>query len=108
MAVVVALVVGVVMVVAVVAALGVGVFLQAVLCVDLVVVVSVCVALAVAKAAIAPFTVAASVVWVLPAAVWGGGGRVKEVQRAGLNIPSTPSKTNRTKFTVTVYSDSVS
>ena len=123
MAVVVALVVGVVLVVAVVAALGVGVcvgagaaegvrvgvgvgvFLQAVLCEDLVVVVSVCVALVLAKGAVAAFTVAAVVLWVLAVAVGGGG--VTGLQRGGLKVPSTSSKKNRTKFTMTVYSDSV-
>ena len=120
MAVVVALVVGVVMVVAVVAALvvgvgvgvgvgvvgDVGVFLQAVWCVDLVVVASVCVTLAVAKATDAAFTLATAVLWVLAIGVWGGGG-VKGLQRGGLKLPSTPSKKNRTKFTVTMYSDNV-
>ena len=120
MAVVVGLVVGVVMVVAVVAALvvgvgvglavgvgvGVGVFLQAVLCVDLVVVVSVCVALAVANDAVATFTVAAAVFWLLAVAVRGGGG-LKDCKEGGLKLPFTPSKKNRIKIAVTVYSDTV-
>ena len=81
-------------------------FLQAVLCVDLVVVVLVCVALAVVKAAVAALTVAAAVLWVSGCSCGGGGG-VKGLQRGGLKIPSTPSKKKRTKFTVTVYNDSV-
>ena len=61
-------------------------------------------ALAVAKAAIAAFTLAAAVLSVL--AVARGGRGLKDC-RGGLKIPSTPSKKNLTKFTVTVYSDSV-
>ena len=79
--------------------------MQAVLCVDLVVVVSVCAALIVEKATVAAFTVPSAVLWVLAVAVGGGG--VKDYKEGVSNHHPPPLKKDRTKFTVTVYSDSV-
>ena len=110
MAAVVARVAHVVTVVAVVAALvvgvGVGVFLQAVWCVDLVVALSVC-GPGCGEGCSCSFHCGCSCSLGSSCSCGGGGGRVKELQRGGLKLPSTPSQKNRTKCTVTVYSDNV-